>query len=77
MAPATQIILSGMLTFGVPILLAARDVVVVNRKPQAGPPDDHQPPPPPRPMPPTDIYSRPLPACLIPQRRPERVLERV
>ncbi len=77
MAPATQIVLSGMLTFGVPLLIAARELVVVNRKPQAGPPDDPQPPKPPRPMPPTDIYTRPLPACLIPQRLPDRVLEPV
>ena len=35
MAPATQIILSGMLTFGVPLLIAARELVVVNRKPQS------------------------------------------
>ncbi len=77
MAPATQIILSGAVTFGIPLALIVRELVVVQRQPKAGPSDDPQPPPPPKPNPPTDIYSRPLPACLIPQRRPERVLETV
>ena len=76
MAPATQIFLSGVLTFGIPLVLAVRELVVVNRRPDTRPPDD-QPPPPPKPMPPDDIYTRPLPACLIPQRLPDRVLELV
>ena len=67
MAPVVQIALSGMLTFGVPLLLAARELVVVQRRPQAGPPDDQAPPQQPRPIPPGDIYSRPLPECLIPK----------
>ena len=78
MAPATQIFLSGVLTFGVPLALAVRELVTVHRRPRSGPSDDPPPPPPPpKPTPPSDIYSRPLPACLIPQRRPERVLETV
>ncbi len=76
MAPATQIFLSGVLTFGVPLVLAVRELIVIRRRPSGGPPDD-QPPPPPKPVPPNDTYSRPLPACLIPQRRPERTLELV
>jgi hypothetical protein len=76
MAPATQIILSGVLTFGVPVLLAVRELVVVHRpRPKDGPSDD-RPPPAPQP-PPVDSYTKPLPACLIPQRRPERVPELV
>jgi hypothetical protein len=77
MAPAAQIFLSGVLTVGVPLALAVRELVVVHRRPQAGPPDDQPPPPPPRPTPPIDMYTRPLPACLIPQRRTERTLETV
>jgi hypothetical protein len=70
MAPVAQIALSGMLTFGVPVLLAVREFVAVQRRPKATPPDDQPPPPAPRPVPPGDIYSRPLPDCLIPKRLP-------
>lgn len=77
MAPATQILVSGALTFGVPLVLALRELVVINRKKNRRPPDDQLPPPPLRPTPPSDIYTRPLPTCLIPQKSSSRVLERV
>ena len=66
-----------MLTFGVPLALALRELVAVQRRRPDAPPDEQPPPPPPRPIAPPDTYSRPLPACLIPQRMPERVLETV
>lgn len=77
MALGTQILLSGVLTFGIPVILALREFVVLKQKKNRRPPDDQQPPPPLRPTPPADIYARPLPACLIPKRSNVRILDRV
>lgn len=65
MKPGTQIILSGALTFGVPLALAIRDLIVLRRPPggfwRPEPPEARRPPP-------NDggCPSRPaLPACLL------------
>ena len=65
MTPGTQIILSGTLTFGVPLALAVRDLLITRRT-QGGSWD----PEPPKPVPPTpagggNANRRPLPQCLI------------
>ena len=66
MTPGTQIILSGTLTFGVPLALAVRDLLS-SRRAQGGSWD----PEPPRSTPPApsgggnQITARPLPQCLI------------
>jgi hypothetical protein len=84
MNPATQIMLSGALTFGVPLALAVRDLVTLRRNPPGGG-WNPEPPEPARPAPsgggmPID---RALPACLIeaamgdPARARRRVLEHV
>jgi hypothetical protein len=70
-APGAQFAVSGIVTFGVPLLLAVRELVSVQRTPKANPPDDGQPPAEPKPLPPGDVYSRPLPDCLIPKRLTE------
>jgi hypothetical protein len=66
MNPATQILLSGALTFGVPLALAVRDLVGLRRMPPHGgwrP----EPPEPERPAPHSGgtPSQRALPACLI------------
>jgi hypothetical protein len=61
MRPDVQILLSGSLTFGVPLILAVRELVVLRRG--GGPgwrPDDHREPDPMPLLPPE------LPACLRP-----------
>ena len=84
MSPATQIILSGTLTFGVPLVLAVRDLLVLKR----GSPDGGWRPEPPEPIPPKPNdgghpVRRPLPACLLeaakgrPLPAPPRFLELV
>ncbi len=73
MAPSTQIVLSGCLTFGVPMLVALRELFTLGRGGGTWRPDP-KPAPTPRPtMPPTDAspYAKPLPACLIPVPQPE------
>ena len=66
MTPGTQIILSGTLTFGVPLALAVRDLLSTRRA-QGGSWD----PEPPKPTPPApsgggnQICSNRLPQCLI------------
>ncbi len=66
MTPGVQALLSGALTFGVPLLFAARELIVL-RRPDGGAggldrPRDPAPVPPP---PGNEPHSRPLPACLI------------
>ncbi len=76
MSPTTQVLLSGALTFGVPLALAFRELRVLRRPNRGagwgGDPIVPTPPPPP----PTDpeTPSRPLPECLIIAARglPER-----
>ena len=60
MTPDTQILLSGALTFGVPLAFAVRELVVVRRPPRGGGGG----PPAPAPAPPKP---KPLPDCLIPR----------
>jgi hypothetical protein len=65
MSPGIQIILSGTLTFGVPLGLAVRDLIAL-RRPSGG--DWRPEPPEPMPVPPTGGGSpaqRALPACLL------------
>ena len=65
MSPGTQIILSGTLTFGVPLALAVRDLIALRRPPSGGwrpEPADPTPPPPSG----GGGQARPaLPACLL------------
>ena len=75
MAPSTFVLLSGALTYGVPLLLAVRELWTLGSTPRGG---DGPPPPPPPVLSP---LPKPLPDCLIPRpviRReasPVRVLE--
>jgi hypothetical protein len=71
MKPALVVILSGALTFGVPLVIALWEVIVLRRGSRGGwNPDGPQPPEPPRPLPGEPPAQRPLPACLIPTRQP-------
>jgi len=76
--PATQIVLSGCLTFGIPLALALRELVVMRRGQGNNIPPPPPPPPEERPKP------KPLPPCLqvnfdrlppMTQVREQRVLE--
>lgn len=64
MTPGTHVFLTGLLTFGVPLALAAYELIALRRpgdgsgRPDAAP--DPEPPPPGR-----RAHPRPLPACLI------------
>ena len=58
-APSTQVLLSGALTFGVPLVFAVRELLILRRRPPNG-----GPPPPSAPKP---ITPKPLPDCLIPR----------
>ncbi len=62
MTPETQILLSGALTFGVPLAFAVRELVVLRRPPRGG--GGGGGPPAPAPAPPKP---KPLPDCLIPR----------
>lgn len=57
MAPDLQVLLGGMLTFGVPLAFAIHELIDMRRPPRGG---GGPPPPPPGP--------KPLPDCLIPKR---------
>ncbi len=84
MAPGIQIVLSGALTFGIPLLFAVNELRALRRR-WNGPDDRNgQPDPEPPPFRPGDVPApKPLPACLIPNIRPSldtvrsRVPERV
>ena len=84
MAPGIQIVLSGALTFGIPLLFAMRELRAL-RRPWNGPGGHtRQPDPDPPPRRPGDQPAlKPLPACLIPNPQPSldtarsRVPERV
>ena len=68
MSPATQIILSGTLTFGVPLALAVRDLIATRRSSGGGGGWGGEPPGPVAPGPAgggDGVASRPLPQCLI------------
>jgi len=66
MSPALQIVLSGALSFGVPLAVAAGELAGLRRAgrgdPRRGVPALPDPPPP---VPPA--MRKPLPACLVPQ----------
>ena len=66
MAPSTFVLLSGMLTFGVPLALALRELRELKRPPPGGwsPPPAEPAPIPKRP--------KPLPDCLIPAPMTQR-----
>jgi len=68
MTAAAQILLSGALTFGVPLALAVRDLMSLRRGPGGGswPPQPQTPPP--QPSSGGPAIRRELPACLIPVR---------
>jgi hypothetical protein len=63
MAPSTQILLSGALTFGVPLALAVRDLMTMRRSPPG--PGWRPDPVPPKPPQPIDGSGPALPACLL------------
>lgn len=73
MSPGTQIILSGALSFGVPLLFALRELRQL-RRPWHGPDDRERGPDPGPPPPPPDSRPavQPLPDCLIPRPLPAR-----
>jgi len=72
MAPGVQIVLSGTLTFGVPLLCAVRELIVLRRRPGGGGGDFRRhPEPPPRPRTQPDLPK--LPDCLIPSLPPRPV----
>ena len=76
MTPGLQVVLSGSLTFGVPIVLALRELVMLRRSGNDRDDGDDR-----KPAPPSDLPGLPkLPACLIvqpPVKRPARVPELV
>jgi hypothetical protein len=81
MEPCVQIVLSGTLTFGVPLLYAVHELVAMRRW-RDDPGDDPAREPPP--TPPRTEPGKPLPACLIPNlpprpatAKPARTLELV
>jgi hypothetical protein len=78
------VVLSGSLTFGVPLVIGVRELLLL-KPDRGGRGGEHVPQiVPPAPVPGADQPSRPLPACLIPnlpprlsQTRPVRELEPV
>ena len=77
MSPATHVILSGALTFGVPLLLAIRELIALRR--WRDEPGGRDGPAEPQPLPLPlggGSATKPLPACLIPVRRPDLALQR-
>lgn len=72
MEASTQVILSGLLTFGVPLAFAVRELIVVRRRPPGswggdGPPTPTPVPPRPDSTPERTGPAKPLPECLIPK----------
>jgi hypothetical protein len=60
MAPGVHVVLSGCLTFGVPLVMAIRELMVLRRGDGGAWPGD--------PVPETPPLPKPLPDCLIPRR---------
>jgi hypothetical protein len=77
MAPGYHIVLSGVLTFGVPLAFALHELRTL-RRPQRGPDDRGRDPDPARPPPPPGDAPalKPLPSCLIPNLPPARMAGR-
>lgn len=65
MSPELQVLLSGGLTFGVPLILALYELRSLRRRGGGGWRPDAPPPAPPEP--PRGGSDRPLPDCLIPK----------
>jgi hypothetical protein len=77
MNPATQAICSSMLTFGVPLAVAAWELWRLGPSARRLPPGDEVPPQP-APLPDAGVSPRiqkPLPDCLVPRPVPARVRE--
>ena len=75
---ATYVLLSGTLTFGVPLALALRELLELKRRDEGG--WDWDGPVPDAPKPPPKSGEKPLPDCLIPKLQPRsrvRELEEV
>lgn len=77
MKPEVWILLSGALTFGVPLVLAVRELLLLRRGGDGGFRKPDRVPVAPRPFP---VGTKPLPDCLIPRPAPNpiaraRVLE--
>lgn len=72
---AAYVMLSGALTFGVPLALAVRELLELRRRDGGGWEGDGPQAPPPAPPPPRG--EKPLPECLIPKlpARPARMRE--
>ncbi len=69
MTEETFVLLSGALTFGAPLAIAIRELIVLRRPPAGG---GWSPPPPE----PTTPKPKPLPDCLVPKLQPRtRILE--
>ena len=66
MSPEAQVLLSGTLTFGVPLGLALRELVALRRGTGGSSKPDRKPDAP-RPPAPQPVGTRPLPDCLIPK----------
>ncbi len=62
------VVLSGTLTFGVPLVLAMRELLELKRRGNGGWDDDR--PAPFKPPPPPVTGHKPLPDCLIPRLQP-------
>lgn len=72
MESSTQVILSGILTFGIPLAFACRELITVRRPPRGswdgdGPHTPTPVPPPPDTTPQDCAPMKPLPDCLIPK----------
>ena len=69
------VVLSGTLTFGIPLVLAMRELYELKRRDNGGWEGDG--PLPPAPKPPPSFGQKPLPDCLIPRlpARPVRARE--
>jgi hypothetical protein len=77
MSPETQVLLSSMLTFGLPLIFAAHELYALRRDGGNGWKPDRPPEPKPGPVPLGGApVQRPLPACLIPVLPPRPIVER-
>lgn len=70
MSPGVQVLLSGALTFGIPLVLAIREILITRSGDEPGSGGPGQPPPePPKPIS-LGPGGKPLPACLFPPYPP-------